>query len=74
MPANPKIAPQFSHRTLTLEGEVRANNIGLGFTALLEQLQRDCPPGRELALATTHLEIACTFAKKAMAQADGNHE
>lgn len=74
MPETTTIAPQFKHRTLTPEGEFKAKRISEGFSLLLEGLQRDCPTGREMSLVITHLEIACTFAKKGMAAADGNHE
>ena len=74
MPETPAIASQFAHRKLTAEGEAKAKKIAVGFTELLNLLGATCPPGRELALAATHLEIACTFAKKAMAAGDGNHE
>lgn len=68
------IDPKFAHRKLTPEGEAKARWISEGFSLLLEGLNKRVPPGRELALAVTHLETACTFAKKGMAMADGNHE
>lgn len=74
MPEPIAIAPQFSHRKLTAEGEAKAKQIAQGFSELFFLLGKVCPSGREAALAATHLEIACTFAKKAMAGADGNHE
>lgn len=69
-----EIATNFRVHMLTDEGKEKARKIAEYFTTLLSALQELCPGGREMALTVTHLEIACRFAKHAMAQADGNHE
>ncbi len=59
----------FTHRKLNDEGMRRYKAITEEFEMLLAALDADCfgpAGGREFALAKTHLEIACMFAKKAM--------
>jgi hypothetical protein len=53
-------------------GKKRAAEIASAFDQLLESLATHCPAGREFAIVKTKLEEACFFAKKSMANAEGN--
>lgn len=61
------MSPLFQVHKLNDAGMAKARAIAEGFNALLEQLEGQCGAGREFALAKTHLEQACIYAKKAMA-------
>jgi hypothetical protein len=61
----------FQVHMLTDEGKRKAVDIANHFDLLLHQLARLCPEGREFAIVKTKLEEACFFAKKAMAQENG---
>jgi hypothetical protein len=60
----------FQTHRLTEQGMDKSGEIARAFDELLGKLQLLCEGGRELAVATTHLETACFFAKKAMAKAN----
>ena len=63
--------PTFQTHLLNEEGKKNAQNIGATFDKLLNELTdlHGCSMNtREFALARTHLEIACFYAKKSMAQ------
>ena len=60
---------EFQVHLLNEQGIDKAAEIAMNFDRLLSWLKEGsgCLHGRELALATTKLEEACFFAKKAMA-------
>lgn len=65
------------HKTFTVHmlndiGKERAQFIARRFDELLSDLEKICPPGRELALVNTKLEEACFYAKKAMCSDPSN--
>lgn len=62
-----EIDEAFATHRLNEQGTALARDIGAEFHDLLMYLNDNCIHGRELALARTHLETACFFAKKAMA-------
>jgi hypothetical protein len=62
----------FSVHMLNEQGKQKAGIIASVFDALVGELERVCPAGRELAIVLTKLEEACFFAKKAMASDDAN--
>lgn len=55
-------------------GMEKARMMAEAFDRLADQLHGMVPAGREGALFTTHLELACFYAKKAMAQDEVNQE
>lgn len=59
---------EFAVHVLTDEKKDKAVAIAEAFDELLTKLEGICPNGRPLALCRTHLETACFFAKKAMAE------
>lgn len=61
---------------LNEQGKQKAEEIATEFNALLVSMQTKCEfdATREFALVKTHLELACFYAKKAMAQQSANHE
>ena len=63
---------EFQVHMLNDRGKEEARFIAEHFDALLESLKLHCPETREFSLCRTHLEQACFFAKKAMANAPGN--
>lgn len=63
----------FAVHKLNDTGMVRAGLIAASFTELLKDLKQHCPEGtRTFALVRTHLEAACFYAKKAMAELPDN--
>lgn len=62
-----------SHR-LNEAGMKKAQEIGSLFDELGLGLAERCPTSREYSLARTHLEQACFYAKKAVAQLPENQE
>ncbi len=65
---------RFAPYKLTEQGQRQAQAIGDVFQDLLVALEAMCPQGREMSLATTKLDEACIWAKKAMAEDAGNQE
>ncbi len=61
----------FQVHMLTEEGKTKALMIAQAFDSLLANLTAIVPEGRELAIVRTKLEEACFFAKKGMANANG---
>jgi hypothetical protein len=59
--------PVFGYTQLNEAGKDRCNAIAFSFSALLDVLEHNCPPGREFSIVRTKLEEACMFAKKAVA-------
>lgn len=64
--------PLFKVHKLNEDGFVKAQLFAEEFSKLMELLDLNCAPGRELALVKTHLEMACIYAKKSMAQEPKN--
>lgn len=62
----------FTVHMLNDQGKTKAISIASAFDALLTELEKYCPIGRELALVITKLEEAAFFAKKAMANDPNN--
>ncbi len=63
---------EFQVHMLTEEGKAKATLIAKAFDDCLETLKIICPePSREMAIVRTKLEEASFFAKKAMAQSNG---
>jgi len=60
--------PEFEVRRLNPNGLTLAEQIADGYDTLLNQLKVILPEGRELSLVKTHLEISCSYAKKAMSK------
>ena len=65
------------HSTFTVHrlnevGLKKAEDIAFEFDRLLTLVEGICLTGRELALVNTHMEIACFYAKKAMAMRKEN--
>ncbi len=58
---------EFEVHMLNDDGKDKAQIIAQAFNDCLERLAQVCPSGREMALVRTNMEIACFFAKKAMA-------
>lgn len=60
--------PEFQVHKVSDEGFVELGNIGLLFDGLLTDLKAKIPNSRLMSMATTKLEEACFFAKKALAE------
>ena len=69
------IDPLFQVHKLNSEGLRRAGALAKAFNGLLEELRTLCPePSREFSIVKTHLEEACFFAKKSIANLPENQE
>ncbi len=66
--------PLFAVHKLNEAGIQKARGLAESFDMLLKEIEPLCYPGRELALAKTHLEQACIYAKKAIALDPNNQE
>lgn len=67
--------PLFEVHKLNSEGLRRAGVLAKAFNGLLEELRTLCPENtREFSLVKTHLEEACFFAKKSIANLPENQE
>ncbi len=64
--------PMFKVHKLNEDGFIKAQLFAEQFSLLVEFIELNCPTGRELALAKTHLELACVYSKKAMASVPKN--
>ncbi len=64
----------FKVHKLNKEGMGKAKLIAKAYDDLVEALYLTCPGGREWSLAMEHLELACFFAKKAMATQKENQD
>lgn len=64
----------FEVHLLNDQGIAAAREMAQRFSDILEWCGAVGQPGRELAVATTKLEEACFFAKKAMAQKPENQK
>ena len=62
---------EFQVHMLTEDGKAKALAVAQAFDECLEKLKAVCPECRELSIVKTKLEEACFFAKKAMAQSNG---
>ncbi len=59
---------EFRTHMLNAQGKDYALRIAQAFDKLIDELEMYCAGGREMALVRNHLEIACFYAKKAMAK------
>jgi hypothetical protein len=66
--------PEFAVHKLNADGMKHAQTMAAKFSDLLEFIESVAVQGRELSLATTKLEEASFFAKKAMAINLANQE
>lgn len=67
--------PLFQVHKLNADGLRKANSLAKSFNGLLEELRVICPENtREFSLVKTHLESACFFAKKSIANFPENQE
>lgn len=62
------MSPEFEVHMLDDEGKKKAVVIANAFNGLLHSLKDHCIGGREFEEAKKHLEMACFYAKKAMAK------
>lgn len=62
----------FKTHQLNEDGVRKAQGVGEAFDSLLTFVAANCPEGRELALAKTHMENACYWVKKAIARLPAN--
>ena len=62
----------FAVHRLNEVGLKKAEDLAHEFDKLLSLVESICLTGRELALVNTHMEIACFYAKKAMAMRKEN--
>lgn len=62
------MSPEFEVHMLSEEGKAKATKIANSFNGLLQTLKDDCMGGREFDECRKHLEVACMYAKKAMAK------
>jgi len=66
--------PEFEVHRLNQRGLENADSIATWFDTVLEEIKGIVPEGRQLSLVKTHLEQACFYAKKGMAQQSANQE
>ena len=67
--------PLFEVHKLNKKGMEKASKLVSCFDTTLRDIQLlEISEGRELALVKTHLELACFYAKKAIAKQLGNQE
>lgn len=66
--------PRFGHIKLNEQGQKAQKEIERAFEVLLNAVEAQAVNGRHLALVQTHLEIACSFAKKGAADLLENQE
>lgn len=64
--------PLFEVHMLNDTGKPKAKQIAEIFDKCLADLSGIIPAGREMAIVKTHMETACFFAKKAMANQPEN--
>lgn len=65
----------FKVHKLNALGFSRAKDLAKGFSDLADLIDQFAPEsGREKSIAMTHLETACFFAKKSLAQREENQE
>ncbi len=62
-----RLIESFKHHDLQHEQIDRCNEIRRTAMSLAEYMHENCPPSRELSLATTKLEEAVMWANKAIA-------
>lgn len=72
------IRSEFTVHRLNADGMRKAEQLAEDFSALLDKLETLVPTtagnGREQALVRTHMQLACFYAKRAMALHPANHE
>jgi hypothetical protein len=64
--ARPAVRGEFHSRAVNEGGRLRIDTVRRGFSALLDLLEHNCPPGREFSIVKTKLEEGCMFAVKAV--------
>lgn len=60
--------PEYSAYYLNKEGSEKVLDVAEGFSKLTDWLEAITPKSRYQELIKTHLEIACMFARKALAE------
>lgn len=65
--------PEFDSHQLNERGQRKLGDIRKTFDECLGRLVLFCGEGRHFSVAKTHLETACFFAIKAMANDPANH-
>lgn len=64
--------PEYGSYYLNKDGSEACLEIAEGFSKMTDYLETLVPAGRYMALAKTHLEIACMMASKAVAERPEN--
>ena len=68
------IAKTFAYHKPSRDGFVSITRLRAAYTALQEEIERECPVSRERAVALTELETSAMWAVKAVVHNDPNSE
>lgn len=68
------IRPEFDVHMLNDEGKKKARDIAEGFSTLLTMIENMIPQSRARSIAITHLQDACFWTKRGMAELPENQQ
>lgn len=71
---NDEVCAEFRVHKLNEDGMKKAEDLATVFNTALSLALTACPEGRERSLVKTHMELACFYAKKSMAQQKENQQ